>query len=330
MSLAPKIDEVREVVPRGKFQFISIVETWLHNHIRDNVVNLQGYSLIRRDRSSGQHGGVCMYIEDAIDFERLDEISNDLLEVLWINMRMSRLPRGFSNLFIGTVYHPSSADAPAMLDYLSSCLSTLESRFSNCGFIILGDFNRLNISRLKYNYNLRQLINFPTRGKNTLDLVLTNLHKFYGQPVKCAPFGLFDHNYVCRAIKPKDGSQLQKVQKLVVWKRDLRPSSSLAFRKYLELLDIPNIFDKVASCEGKSSLLETIITTGLNFIMPLRPTTVRCDEPRWMNPELSTLITKRQKALNQGNTDKFKYLRNRVNRERKSVAHMARNCGHGF
>ena len=36
-----------------------------------------------------------------------------------------------------------------------------------------------------------------------------------------------------------------------------------------------------------------------------------------MNPELSTLITERQKAINQGNTHKFKYLRNRVNRERK-------------
>ena len=98
-----------------------------------------------------------MYIEDAIDFERLDEIIYDLFEVLWINMRMSRLPRGFSNLVIGTVYHPPSADAPAMLDYLSSCLSALESRFSNCGFIILGDFNRLNISCLKYNYNLREV-----------------------------------------------------------------------------------------------------------------------------------------------------------------------------
>ena len=170
--------------------------------------------------------------------------------------------------------------------------------------IILGDFNRLNISRLKYNYNLRQLINFPTLGKNTLDLVLTNLHKFYGQPVKCAPFGLSDHMSV--ELKPKYRSQLQKVHKLVVWKRDLRPSSRFAFRKYLELLDIPNMFDKVVSCEGKSSLLETIITTGLNFIMPLRPTTVRCNEPPLMNPELSTLITKCQKALNQGNTHKFK------------------------
>jgi hypothetical protein len=125
-----------------------------------------------------------MYIEDAIDFERLDEISSDLFELLWINMRMPRLPRGFSNLVIGTVYHPPSAGAPAMLDYLSTCLSALESRFSDCGFIILGDFKRLNISRLKYNYNLRQLINFPTPGKNTLDLILTNLYKFYGPTSK--------------------------------------------------------------------------------------------------------------------------------------------------
>ena len=72
---------------------------------------------------------------------------------------------------------------------------------------------------------------------------LIKLHKFYGQPVKCAPFGLSDHMYV--ELKPKDRSPLQKVHKSVVWKRDLRPSSRFAFRKYLELLDIPNMFDKV-------------------------------------------------------------------------------------
>jgi hypothetical protein len=103
--------------------------------------------------------------------------------------------------------------------------------------------------------------------------------------------------YVCRVkterSKPAPkGSQVSGLEK-----RPLRPSSRFAFREYLELLDIPNMFDKVVSCAGKSSLLETTITTGLNFIMPLRPTTVRWNEPPWMNPELSTLITKRQKPL---------------------------------
>ena len=71
-------------------------------------------------------------------------------------------------------------------------------------------------------------------------------------------------------LKPKERCELQKAQKSVVKKRDLRPSSRLAFREYLELLDIPNMFDKALSCTEKTSLLETIITTGLDYILPLR------------------------------------------------------------
>jgi hypothetical protein len=39
-----------------------------------------------------------------------------------------------------------------LVDYLSSCLSILKC------IIILDDFNRLNTSRLKHNYNLQQLL----------------------------------------------------------------------------------------------------------------------------------------------------------------------------
>ncbi|XP_028416439.1 uncharacterized protein LOC114540505 [Dendronephthya gigantea] len=316
MSLAPKIDEVQDVVRRGNYQFISIVETWLQSHIHDNVVNIEGYNLIRRDRINGQHGGVCTYIENTIGFELIENLTNDLFEVLWIKMLMPRLPRRFNSLVVGTLYHPPSADDSAMLDYLSNCLSTLESCYPNCGFIILGDFNQLNINRLKLSYNLRQLVNFPTRGRNTLDLVLTNLYEYYDQPVKYAPFGLSDHMSV--EFKPKERCQPQRAQKRVVKKRDLRPSSRLAFRKYLELLAFPACFDKAPSCTEKISLLETIVTTGLDYILPLRSTTSRCNEPPWMNSKLSLLIKKRQKALNQGNITQFKYLRNKVNRKRKS------------
>jgi hypothetical protein len=53
------------------------------------------------------HGGVCIiYIKDLIIYESINDLNNDQFEVLWINSRMSRLPRGFNNLVIGTVYHP--------------------------------------------------------------------------------------------------------------------------------------------------------------------------------------------------------------------------------
>ena len=59
MSLSPKIDEVREVIRCGNYEFVSLVETWLQSHIHENVINIQGYNLIRRDRVEGTHGGVC-------------------------------------------------------------------------------------------------------------------------------------------------------------------------------------------------------------------------------------------------------------------------------
>ena len=114
-------------------------------------------------------------------------------------------------------------------------------------------------------------------------------------------------------------------------KRSATKLSPCLPRKYLELLELPKLFDQESSCVEKTSLLGTIVTTGLDYIIPLRTSTVRSTEPPWMT---SKLIKKRQKALNQGNTHLFKLLRNKVNRERKicrakyyenSVRHL-KNC----
>ena len=129
----------------------------------------------------------------------------------------------------------------------------------------------MTISELIHNCNLRQLINFPTRGRNTLDLVLTKLHEFYDKPSRHAPFGLSDH--MCVVLKPKERSLLPKVKKTVTKKRNLRPSFRFAFRKYLEFLDISTLFDQESSCAEKTTLLGTIISTDLNNI-PLSTSTV--------------------------------------------------------
>ena len=144
-----------------------------------------------------------------------------------------------------------------------NCLSTLESPFSNCASNISGDFNRLNISQLKSNYGLRQLVNFPRRGRNTLDNVLTNLYEYNDQPTKYSPFGLSDHMSV--ELKPKNRIQFQNAQGIKTKKGDLRPSSRLIFRKYLELLNIPNTLNNVLTCTEKNTILETVINVGLTI-----------------------------------------------------------------
>ena len=128
MSLAPKIDELAYSVINANFYIVCITETWLQKHIPDSAVDIQGYNLIRLDRSSTVHGGVCIYLNELIHFTGLDDLTDktDGLEVLWIKIRPHRLPRGISDIIIGLVYHPPTTNNSVMFDYLISCLSDID------------------------------------------------------------------------------------------------------------------------------------------------------------------------------------------------------------
>ena len=51
MSLAPKVDELRHGVKYANLNLVCISESWLKSHIHDNVVALESYTIIRRDRT---------------------------------------------------------------------------------------------------------------------------------------------------------------------------------------------------------------------------------------------------------------------------------------
>ncbi len=313
--MAPKIDEVRHCSTYANLDLICLSETWLQEHIHYNVVSVNGFNLLRLDRRTNVHGGVCTYIKDTIQFSLLDDfLPSSCLEVLWIKIRPNRLPRGVSSIVVGTVYHPPRADNTAMLTYLMDSLSLIETRHPNCGIILLGDFNGLNVAKLKSSVQLKQIVNFPTRGQNTLDLILTNLQDYYDTPVSRPPFGLSDH--VSIEVKPKSRAQIPKSRKTIK-SRDLRPSSRLAIGTYLQQVDVTSLLATVNTCSEKMTLFESIVNVGLDLVLPLRSKTIHRNEPPWISSSLKNLIRRRQIAHSQGNLSEFRMLRNRVNRERK-------------
>ena len=133
MSLAPKIDESRHVVQYANLDCVCITESWLRSHIHDNVVALSGFNLVRKDRVDIIHGGVCAYIRDNINFTILEDLEDPSFEALWLKLRPARLPRGYSCIVLGIIYHPPNDNDPAILDYLWQSLSSIKSRFPNCG-----------------------------------------------------------------------------------------------------------------------------------------------------------------------------------------------------
>ena len=50
--------------------------------------------------------------------------------------------------------------------------------------------------RLKIHGNLKQVVKEPTRNNNILDLIFTNIARFYVYPDTLAPLSSSDHNIV--------------------------------------------------------------------------------------------------------------------------------------
>ncbi len=141
------------------------------------------YNFISKNRTTGIHGGVGLYIKNSIKFRLLAHLQVNNMEVLWVWLRPKRLPRGVPCVIIGTIYHPPNADDREMLDYLSTTLTIIEGQYPDCGIFLAGDFNRLNVSRLSTQFKIKQLVRSPTRGDRILDLILTNLPQLYDRIV---------------------------------------------------------------------------------------------------------------------------------------------------
>ena len=78
-------------------------------------------------------------------------MGSDFDVILGSNSSYTTTKRHSYSIIIGTVYHPPSAVDALMLDFLSKNMSSIEARFPDSGIILLGDFNKLDTSRLKNN-----------------------------------------------------------------------------------------------------------------------------------------------------------------------------------
>jgi exonuclease III len=141
MSLAPKIDEIAFTVQQKDIQVGFFTETWLKDSIADDPIAICGYQLFRLDRKNKQHGGVCLYVKNTIESKTLSVLHKEDYEVLWCILRPKRLPRGFSNIIAGVLYHPPGANNTAMKEHFKSSLEIIETHYPNSGIVLAGDFN---------------------------------------------------------------------------------------------------------------------------------------------------------------------------------------------
>ncbi|XP_073519598.1 uncharacterized protein [Phyllobates terribilis] len=300
-SLTNKMDELEAEISTGNYDIVGITETWLDESY-DWAVNLQRYSLFRRDRRNRKGGGVCLYVKTCLKPTIREDVweGNEEVESLWVEIHGAK---NNNKIIIGVCYKPPNiAEATESL-----LMRQIDEVAKNNEVLIMGDFNYPDIdwetescrsqkgnrflSIIKDNY-LSQLVQEPTRGTALLDLILTNRPDRITEVQVGGHLGNSDHNiiqfHMCFSRVPSKG---------VTKTLNFRRAKFDQLRDALHLIDWDSIFSN-RSTDRKWEIFKTVLHSHCRRYIPYgNKRTRNRRKPMWLNKEFKRAMKNKKRAF---------------------------------
>ena len=182
-------------------------ETFLTSSVSDNQIAIDGFDLIRKDRSDTQNksgGGVLLYYRKSVNCKRIYELEVSKIETLWAELS---LPNS-KPFLVCTVYRPPSSNSE-WIDLFEEELSIAQT--TGLELITMGDINidlKLSLNKKWQNlielFDLSQLIKDPTRVTESSSTIID--HVYTSKPENIVEsfvsnYSLSDHFPVCFSRK---------------------------------------------------------------------------------------------------------------------------------
>ena len=326
-SIVNKIDHLHFLIAIHKPTIICITETWLHSDIPDFFLSLVEYSIYRKDRDT-KGGGVCIAILNSIINTPI-QTTIGTSEIVAVDVLISSIKLRVLCAYLA----PCNSSSPQ--DFLSALEGLIKT---NSNFIILGDFNlpdvnwNLDLFPDKQGYDIFhdffinnqpifQLIHFPTRGSNILDLAFTNNEKLFTVLDALPPISSSDHSTIKIDIIINKSSPCKELIS------DFRNADYTTILSDLSSFNFEFLHDDSLSISQKWTLFETVIRSMIAKYVPRRLISKR--RLLWINSNLTTLYRKcknlkQRSSLKPALCSKFKEARRRLRKEvrlRKAKSH---------
>lgn len=196
-SLRNKICELEALVCDQHYDCLCLCEHWLLSEEVSSLAFLNNNYVVAGSfcRSIYGHGGVLVLLSCKYTFSSMDCIDALSMEKVFeiAAIRIFEL-----NLVIITVYRSPGSDLDMFMHLLGSSLGFVDS---SCDVLICGDFNihfntmsRETVSFCDFlrSFNFFPQVNFPTRGRNTLDNVFVDESLTVSRVIKVSS-GFSDH-----------------------------------------------------------------------------------------------------------------------------------------
>ncbi|KAK7898229.1 hypothetical protein WMY93_019082 [Mugilogobius chulae] len=321
-SLCNKTDELTLLMRRNKDFSTSCVlcftETWLNEQIPDRALHLEGFQLLRGDRqrdlSGGKTkgGGVCFYINNAwcSDVTVISQHCSPALEYLFINCKPFYSPREFASFILAAVYIPPSADVHEAQRALAEQILCVERTFPDSLVIILGDFNKGNLSQELPKY--RQFVKCPTREQNTLDHCYTTVSGAY-RAVPRAALGFSDHAMI--HLIPSYRQKLKLSKPAVRTSKRWTSEAVEELRTCLDTTDWDVFRAATDSLDDYTDTVTSYIQFCEDSIIPTKTRVTFNNDKPWFTPRLRQLRREKEAAYRANDREGYKGAKYQFSRE---------------
>ena len=318
-------------------QIVAIQETKIDSSISTSELFPETcpYNVYRKDRNS-KGGDVMLLIHKDISHMPITELENDS-ESVWVKVFTNK-----TSHFVASWYQPPDrnlAELTSEIDLLRSQLQKIKCMHKGNkppSVHVLGDFNfgdivwpdRLNKSgsplspsegeiliEIMNDYGLEQLVHFPTRERNTLDLIITSLP---GQFVDIhSPDRLSDHDIVSGTLKVVIAPIKKPKRKVYRYQKGdyesmRKDTLNFAKEKYF------NGHSDTRSVQKNFNLITSFIQDSADKHIPSKTSRSVSSVP-WITPEIRRKIRKKNethaKAKRTGSAEirsKFETLRREI------------------
>ena len=196
-SIWSKLDSLAQDMEERDVDIAILTEVWekkenlKHKSKIEELLEMKETKYISTARPGAKRGGGAAIAAKESRFN-LSKLNIDIpkpLEVVWGLLR-PKFPLGdIRKIIICSFYSPpKSRKKSALIDHITVTYNKLKTIHPNAAVIIAGDKNDLDVSDvLTINPSLKQTVLKPTRKNKILDIVITDLHRFYQEPIIVQP-----------------------------------------------------------------------------------------------------------------------------------------------
>ncbi|MCP3899199.1 MAG: hypothetical protein GY707_05745, partial [Desulfobacteraceae bacterium] len=284
----------------GKYDIITLSETWLTDRDKNDKFTLPGYQEpMRRDRNFGaiNYGGIMAWFSEKVACKRRQDLETDDIEAMWVEVRTIN-----KKFYLCITYRSESQTDHTYWDILQEQITEIRTNY-NPKIIICGDLNAdhrtkhgEHLSEFVFTNNFTLLVKEPTRitdkSATMLDQFITNCPDQVKHIGVLTPLPDCDHCLIELSLKLK--TTKLKPYTRIMW--NFKEANFEAYRRKL----YENDWDLCFRSEDIEQICDSVISTILElakFTIPNKIVTIRPYDKSWYTNDLRKLKKKMTKSF---------------------------------